>query len=69
MELLGVKVPVIEIPVRPGRNLPIIIEAAAMNERLKNMGYNSAKECNQNVWKGIEKGDSLAADTGNDDSY
>ena len=69
MELLGVKVPVIEIPVRPGRNLPIIIEAAAMNERLKNMGYNSAKEFNQNVLKWIEKGDSLAAYTGNDDSY
>ncbi len=50
-ELLGVKIPVIEIPVRPGRNLPIIIEAAAMNERLKNMGYNSAKDFNQNVLK------------------
>lgn len=30
----------------PGRNLPIIIEAAAMNERLKDMGYNSAKDFN-----------------------
>ncbi len=68
-ELLGVKVPVIEIPVRPGRNLPIIIEAAAMNERLKNMGYNSAKEFNQNVLKWIETGDAVSAYTGNDDSY
>jgi len=68
-ELLGVKVPVIEIPVRPGRNLPIIIEAAAMNERLKNMGYNSAKEFNQNVLKWIETGDSMSAYNGNDDSY
>ena len=69
MELLGVKVPVIEIPVRPGRNLPIIIEAAAMNERLKYMGYNSAKDFNQNILKWIETGDAQSAYTGNDDSY
>jgi len=69
MELLGVKVPVIEIPVRPGRNLPIIIEAAAMNERLKNMGYNSAQEFNQNVLKWIETNDARMTYNGNDDSY
>ena len=68
-ELLGVKVPLIEIPVRPGRNLPIIIEAAAMNERLKNMGYNSAKEFNQNVLKWIETNDAKVAYNGNDNSY
>ena len=68
-ELLGVKIPVIEIPVRPGRNLPIIIEAAAMNERLKNMGYNSAKDFNQNVLKWIETGDAQSNYYGNDDSY
>jgi len=68
-ELLGVKVPIIEIPVRPGRNLPIIIEAAAMNERLKNMGYNSAKDFNQNVLKWIENGEAQAAYDGTDDSY
>ncbi len=69
MELLGVKVPIIEIPVKPGRNLPIIIEAAAMNERLKNMGYNSAKEFNQNVLKWIETGSAQSVYNGNDDSY
>ena len=69
MELLGVKVPIIEIPVRPGRNLPIIIEAAAMNERLKNMGYNSAKDFNQNVLKWIETGDAQSVYNGNDESY
>ena len=68
-ELLGVKVPVIEIPVRPGRNLPIIIEAAAMNERLKNMGYNSAKDFNQNVLKWMETGTAQAAYNRNDDLY
>lgn len=68
-ELLGVKVPVLEIPVRPGRNLPIIIEAAAMNERLKNMGYNSAKDFNQNVLKWIETGEAQSVYNGNDESY
>ena len=38
ISLLGVKVPQITMPVRPGRNLAIIIEVAAMNYRLKSMG-------------------------------
>jgi HPr kinase/phosphorylase len=54
MEILGVSIPKLEIPVKPGRNIPIIIETAAMNERLKKMGYNSAKEFNQNILKWIE---------------
>jgi HPr kinase/phosphorylase len=69
MELLGVRVPAIEIPVRPGRNLPIIIEAAAMNERLKKMGYNSARDFNQNILKWIETGEAQTAYNNNDDSY
>lgn len=69
MELLGVKIPLIEIPVRPGRNLPIIIEAAAMNERLKNMGYNSARDFNQNVLKWIETGDAKTAYYDHYDTY
>lgn len=68
-EILGVKVPVIEIPVKPGRNLPIIIEAAAMNERLKNMGYNSAKDFNLNVLKWIETGDAQSSYFGKNESY
>ena len=43
-EILGIKVPVTTVPVRPGRNLSIIIEAAAMNNRQKKMGYNAARE-------------------------
>jgi HPr kinase/phosphorylase len=54
MEILGVSIPRLDIPVKPGRNIPIIIEAAAMNERLKKMGYNSAREFNRNVLKWIE---------------
>ncbi len=69
VDMLGVKIPIIEIPVRPGRNLPIIIEAAAMNERLKAMGYNSAREFNQNILKWIETGEAQAAYYGSDDSY
>jgi HPr kinase/phosphorylase len=54
MEILGVSVPKLEIPVKPGRNIPIILEVAAMNERLKKMGYNSSKEFNHNILKWIE---------------
>lgn len=43
-EILGIRVPVITIPVKPGRNLAIIIEVAAMNNRQKKMGYNAAQE-------------------------
>ena len=53
-EILGVKVPYLLIPVKPGRNVPIIIETAAMNERLKKMGYYSAREFNQSVLKWLE---------------
>ena len=69
MDLLGVKIPLLEIPVKPGRNVPIIIETAAMNERLKAMGYFSAREFNQNVLKWIETDAAQAAYYGSDDSY
>ncbi len=44
LTLLGVKVPTITIPVRPGRNLAIIIEVASMNFRLKSMGVVTAEQ-------------------------
>ena len=43
-DILGNKVPMLTIPVKPGRNLAIIIEVAAMNQRQKNMGYNAARD-------------------------
>ena len=43
-EILGIRVPVMTIPVKPGRNLAVIIEVAAMNNRQKKMGYNAAQE-------------------------
>ena len=36
------KLPLVTIPVRPGRNLAVILELAAMNNRQKKMGYNAA---------------------------
>ena len=42
-EILDVKIPMVTIPVRPGRNLAVILELAAMNNRQKNMGYNAAE--------------------------
>ncbi|MDD6268703.1 MAG: HPr(Ser) kinase/phosphatase [Oscillospiraceae bacterium] len=44
VSLLGVKIPSLTIPVRPGRNLAVILEVAAMNNRQKKMGYNAANE-------------------------
>ena len=43
-DILGVKVPTITVPVTPGRNMAVIIEVAAMNNRQKKMGYNAAEE-------------------------
>lgn len=42
-DILGIKVHALNIPVRPGRNLAIIVEVAAMNNRQKKMGYNAAQ--------------------------
>ena len=44
MEILDITVPALTIPVKPGRNLAVIIEVAAMNNRQKKMGYNAALE-------------------------
>ncbi len=48
-DILGLKISSLKILIRPGRNLAIIIEVAAMNNRLKRMGYNSAKELNKRL--------------------
>jgi HPr kinase/phosphorylase len=49
-DILGIDVPSITIPVRPGRNLAIIVEVAAINFRQKQMGYNSAKALMERVF-------------------
>ena len=49
IEILGIKIPVVVVPVKPGRNLSIIVEAAAMNNRQNKMGYNAARELLHNL--------------------
>ena len=51
-EILGIKVPSVTIPVGPGRNLAIIVEAAAINYRVKKMGYNAAQNLVSRVFPG-----------------
>ena len=53
-DILGVQIPLITIPVKPGRNLAIIIEVAAMNNRQKKLGYNAAQELLSNLGMDIE---------------
>jgi HPr kinase/phosphorylase len=67
IELLGVNIPELTIPVKPGRNIPIIIETAAMNERLKSMGYHAAREFNKNILKWIESDSTRSVFVGQDD--
>ncbi len=49
--LLGIDLPSLTIPVRPGRNLAVIIEIAAMNNRQQRMGYNAAEELSERLNK------------------
>lgn len=49
ISILGINVPATTVPVKPGRNLAIIIEIAAMNNRQKRMGYNGARELMQQL--------------------
>ncbi|GHV48729.1 HPr kinase/phosphorylase [Clostridia bacterium] len=59
MQILGVKVPHLIIPVKPGRNLAVILEVAAMNNRQKKMGYNAAQELLDNLGLKIESTDTV----------
>ena len=54
MKILGVGVPTLTTPVKPGRNLAVIIEVAAMNNRQKKMGYNAARELLKNLGMAVE---------------
>ncbi len=53
-EMLGIKVPTNILPVISGRNLSVIVEAAAMNQRLKNQGYDAVAELDRKITKQIE---------------
>ncbi|MDO4650353.1 MAG: HPr(Ser) kinase/phosphatase, partial [Eubacteriales bacterium] len=54
-EYLGNKIVCHSLPIRPGRNLAIIVEAAAVNHRQKKMGYNAAEELYNRVQASITK--------------
>lgn len=58
--LLGVDIPMVLIPVRPGRDLAIIIEMAAMNARLKSDGKNAAEELNRRLMENLRELDELS---------
>ena len=51
--ILGIDVPSIVLPVCPGRNLSVVIEVAAMNNRQKRMGYNTAEEFNKRLMESM----------------
>ena len=55
MEILGVKVPMNTIPITPGRNLAVILEVAAMNNRQRKTGYNAAMEFTEQVNRHFEQ--------------
>lgn len=55
-EILGNKLVCHSIPIRPGRNLAVIVEAAAVNHRQKKMGYNAAQELYNRVQANLAKG-------------
>ena len=54
-EFLGNKVVCHQLPIRPGRNLAIIVETAAINYRQKKMGYNAAEELYKRVQRNLTK--------------
>ena len=54
-EILGVRIPEYTIPITPGRNLAMILEVAAMNNRQKKMGYNSALEFTEQINKHFDE--------------
>jgi HPr kinase/phosphorylase len=57
IEILGVRIPYIRIPVRPGRNISIIIEVAALNHRLKELGMDPAQSFNDRILRIMNGGD------------
>ncbi len=62
INILGINVPLCTVPVSPGRNIAIIIEVAAINNRQKKMGHNSAKELLANLGMLDEENDNRPTD-------
>ncbi|MCK5706044.1 MAG: HPr(Ser) kinase/phosphatase [Candidatus Aureabacteria bacterium] len=55
LQILGINLPHLTIPIRPGREISLIIEAACLNQRLKRMGINPVKELNKELIRSMKK--------------
>lgn len=55
IRILDVELPSVTLPVHPGRNIAVILEVAAVNQRLKRMGYNAAKELSDKLMQTLEE--------------
>ena len=54
-DIMGINIPSITVPVKQGRNLAVIVEVAAMNNRQKRMGFNAARELNQRLMENVNE--------------
>ena len=54
VDILGMDVPILTIPVQPGRNLAVIVEVAAMNNRHKKYGYNAAEKLAEEIERRVQ---------------
>lgn len=63
-DIMGIKIPSITIPVNPGRNLAVVLEIAAMNNRQKKMGYDTAQEFNKRLMAKMQSDAAEAAAEG-----
>ena len=52
-KILDIDIPSLDIPVKPGRNLAVIIEVAAMNNRHKKMGHNAGEELSEKIYSSM----------------
>lgn len=59
IQIIDATLPQLTIPVRPGRNLAVIIEVAAMNFRLKRMGFHAAQHFAERLKEALDEGDDL----------
>jgi len=55
VEILGIKIPIIYLPVSPGKNVSVVIEVIAMNHILKTYGYDAAKVFTQKLQQDLQE--------------
>lgn len=67
MEILGVAIPSITLPLRPGRNIPILVETASMNHRSRRMGFHAARSLSERIHTRISE--QIVPDPGSTPSF